>query len=76
MYSNSAVIADWLQWTRAQNILFWFTVIHSLNMYFTTINFYGNLFIWNYHLGIVLTSWISFVVSNCEFVTFPFGILG
>ena len=23
-----------------------------------------------------LTSWLSFVVSNCEFVTFPFGILG
>ena len=22
-----------------------------------------------------LTSWLSFVVSNCEFVTFPFGIL-
>ena len=23
-----------------------------------------------------LTSWLSFVVSNFEFVTFPFGILG
>ena len=23
-----------------------------------------------------LTSWLSFVVSNCEFVTFPIGILG
>ena len=23
-----------------------------------------------------LTSWLSFVVSDCEFVTFPFGILG
>ena len=23
-----------------------------------------------------LTSWLSFVVSNCEFFTFPFGILG
>ena len=23
-----------------------------------------------------LTSWLSFVVSNCEFVTFPVGILG
>ena len=23
-----------------------------------------------------LTSWLSFVVSNCVFVTFPFGILG
>ena len=23
-----------------------------------------------------LTSWLSFVVSNCEFVTFPFCILG
>ena len=26
--------------------------------------------------GKVLTSWLSFVVSNCEFVTFPIGILG
>ena len=23
-----------------------------------------------------LTAWLSFVVSNCEFVTFPIGILG
>ena len=23
-----------------------------------------------------LTSWLSFVVYNCEFVTFPIGILG
>ena len=23
-----------------------------------------------------LTSWLSFVVSNCEFVTFPCGVLG
>ena len=23
-----------------------------------------------------LTSWLSFVMSHCEFVTFPFGILG
>ena len=23
-----------------------------------------------------LTSWLAFVVSNCEFVTFPIGILG
>ena len=23
-----------------------------------------------------LTSWLSFVVSNCEFVNFPIGILG
>ena len=23
-----------------------------------------------------LTSWLSFVVSNCEFVAFPIGILG
>ena len=23
-----------------------------------------------------LTSWLSFVMSNCEFVTFPSGILG
>ena len=23
-----------------------------------------------------LTFWLSFVVSNCEFVTFPIGILG
>ena len=26
--------------------------------------------------GKELTSWLSFVVSNCEFVTFPIGILG
>ena len=26
--------------------------------------------------GIGLTSWLSFVMSNCEVVTFPFGILG
>ena len=26
--------------------------------------------------GKELTSWLSFVVSNCEFVTFLFGILG
>ena len=25
--------------------------------------------------GKVLTNWLSFVVSNCEFVTFPCGIL-
>ena len=25
--------------------------------------------------GKELTSWFSFVMSNCEFVTFPFGIL-
>ena len=23
-----------------------------------------------------LTSWLLFVMSNCDFVTFPFGILG
>ena len=28
------------------------------------------------HAGKGLTSWLSFVVSNCEFVTFPIGILG
>ena len=28
------------------------------------------------HAGKGLTSWLTFVVSNCEFVTFPFGILG
>ena len=27
-------------------------------------------------VGKGLTSWLSFVVSNCEFVTFPIGILG
>ena len=27
-------------------------------------------------VGKGLTSWLSFVVSNCEFVTFPCGILG
>ena len=28
------------------------------------------------HAGKGLTSWLSCVVSNCEFVTFPIGILG
>ena len=26
--------------------------------------------------GIGLTSWLSFVVSNCEFIHFPIGVLG
>ena len=40
LYSNSAVIAVWLQSTRAQNILFWFTAIHSMSKFATTINFH------------------------------------
>ena len=27
-------------------------------------------------VGKGLTSWLSFVMSNCEFITFPIGILG
>ena len=27
-------------------------------------------------LGKGLTSWLSFVISNCDVVTFPYGILG
>ena len=40
--SNSAVIAGWLQSTRAHNILFWFTVIHSMSRVFTTTNFHDD----------------------------------
>ena len=43
MYSNSAVIADGLRSKRAQNLLFWFAVIHSMRK-FTTINFHDDLF--------------------------------
>ena len=56
LYSNSAVIAWCSQSTSAQNILFWFTVIHSMSQYFTAINFYDVFFIWNYRLGIVVHS--------------------
>ena len=51
LYSNNAVNVGWLQSTRAQNILFWFTLIHSLSNFFTTINFH-DVFIRSYHLGI------------------------
>ena len=39
---------------------------------------FARLFIWALRspAGKGLTSWLSFVVSNCEFVTFPIGILG
>ena len=40
--------------------------------------FHAHLFIdalWS-PAGKGLTSWLSFVMSNCEFVTFPIGILG
>ena len=40
MYSKSAVSTDWLQWTRAQITLF-FSVIHSMSKFFTTMNFHG-----------------------------------
>ena len=39
LFSNSAVIADWLQWTRAQITLFWATVIHFMSKFFTAINY-------------------------------------
>ena len=42
--SNSAVIAGWLQTTRAQNIFVWFTVIHSLRKFFKAINFHDDFF--------------------------------
>ena len=56
LYSNSAVIAWCSQSTGAQNILFWFTVIHSTSQFFTTFNFHNVFFIWNYCLGIVVHS--------------------
>ena len=40
LYSNSAVIAWCSQSTGAQNILLWFTVIHSMSQYFTAFNFH------------------------------------
>ena len=56
LYSNSAVIAWCSQSTGAQNILFWFTVIHSMSQLFTTFNFHDVFFLWNYCLGIVVHS--------------------
>ena len=56
LYSNSAVIAWCSQSSGAQNKLFWFTVIHSMNQYFTAFNFHDIFFIWNYCLGIVVHS--------------------
>ena len=56
LYSNSAVIAWCSQSTGAQNILFWFTVIHSMSQFFTDSNFHDFFFIWNYCLGIVVHS--------------------
>ena len=56
LYSNSAVIAWCSQSSGAQNILFWFTVIHSISQYFTAFNFHDIFFIWNYCLGIVVHS--------------------
>ena len=56
LYSNSAVIAWCSQSTGAQNIRFWFTVIHSMSQFFTTFNFHDIFFIWNYSLGIVVHS--------------------
>ena len=53
LYSSSAVISGWLQ-SRAQNLLFLFTVIYSMNnffTFFTTVNFNDDFFfIWNYEL--------------------------
>ena len=56
LYSDSAVIAWCSQSTGAQNILFWFTVIHSMSQYFTAFNFHDFFFIWNDCLGIVVHS--------------------
>ena len=56
LYSNSAVIAWCSQSTGAQNILFLFTVIHSMSQYFTAFNFHDVFFIRNYCLGIVIHS--------------------
>ena len=56
LYENSAVIADRLQSMRAHTILLWFTVIHSMSLFFTAINFHDDVFSCNYHLGIVVHS--------------------
>ena len=56
LYSNSAVIVWCSQSTGAQNILFWFTVIHSMSHNFTAFNFHNFFSIWNYCLGIVVHS--------------------
>ena len=45
LYSNSAVIAWCSQSTGAQNILFRFTVIHSMSQYFTAFNFHDVFFL-------------------------------
>ena len=50
LYSNSAVIAWCSQSTGAQNILFWFTVIHSMSQFFTTFHFHDVFF----HLELLL----------------------
>ena len=42
--TQTAVIAGWLQLTRAQNILFWFSVIRSMSKFFTTINCHNFFF--------------------------------
>ena len=44
LYSNSAVIAWCSQSTGAQNILFWFILIHSMSQYFTAFNFHDFFF--------------------------------
>ena len=56
LYSNSAVITGWLQSTRAQFIMLWFTVIYFVSKLITAINFHDGVFIWNYHVGIVVNS--------------------
>ena len=56
LYSKSAVIAWCSQSTSAQNIQFWFTVIHSMSQYFAVFSFHEVLFIWYYCLGIVVYS--------------------
>ena len=57
LYSNSAVIAGWFQSPKAHNILFWFTVIHSMIKLVAIINFHDDFFfIWNYYLGIIVYS--------------------
>ena len=58
-------------------VLFWInSVIFILSCVF--LSFCARLFIetlWS-TAGRGLTSWFSFVMSNCVFVTFPCGILG
>ena len=61
LYSNSAVIAVWLQSTMAHKILFWFTVIHSMSKFFTSNNFHDDFI---FHLKLSLKQVSHWDASN------------